>query len=67
VTDEQEPKQPSSVIQGTIAQLLGASLASTVVLGLASAKIYLAAGFESAFGSLLSIIAYLCFRGLRRK
>lgn len=65
MTDE-TPKS-RGIIEGTIAQLLGGSLASTIVLGLASAKIYLAAGFESAFGTLLSVIAYVTFRALRKR
>lgn len=70
MTDEvpQPPQQiPAGIIAGTAAQLLGGSLASTFVLTLASFKIYLAAGLESALGSLLSIVGYLCFRGLRRR
>lgn len=66
--DEQKPDRRSSgIIEGSLAQILGGSLASTIVLGLASAKIYLAAGFESAFGTLLSVLAYIGWRSLRRK
>jgi len=56
-----------SIVEGTLAQLLGGSLASTIVLGLASAKIYLAAGFESSFGTLLSVIAYIAWKQLRKR
>lgn len=46
-----------SIMEGTIAQLLGGSLAGTIVIGMASFEHYMAAGFESAFGTLLSVIA----------
>ena len=62
-----EKPSGKSIIEGTIAQVLGGSLASTIVLGLASAKIYLAAGFESAFGTLLGVVCYIAFKWLRRR
>jgi len=57
----------NSIMEGTIAQILGGSLGSTIVLGLASFDIYMAAGFESAFGSLLGILSYILFKQWRRK
>lgn len=67
--NEPQPIKPTgrSMIEGTLAQILGGSLASTIVLGLASAKIYLAAGMESALGSLFSIVCYLSWKTLRKR
>lgn len=56
-----------SILEGTIAQVLGGSLASVIVLGLASFKVYLAAGFESAFGTLLGIVAYIMVKNWRMR
>ena len=69
MTDEQPKieRRSAGILEGSLAQILGGSLASTIVLGLASAKIYLAAGFESAFGTLLSVLAYIGWRKLRSK
>lgn len=55
-----------SIIEGTIAQVLGGALASTVVLGMASFGHYMAAGFESAFGTLLGVSLYIAFKSLRK-
>lgn len=55
-----------SIIEGTIAQSLGGALASVVVIGCASFGHYFAAGFESAFGTLLGIGSYIAFKGLRK-
>lgn len=56
-----------SIVEGTLAQMLGGSLASTIVLGLASFGHYMAAGFESAFGTLLGMLFYLTWKGLRKR
>lgn len=66
MSDNSPPPTGQSILEGTLAQILGGSLASVIVLGLASAKIYLAAGFESAFGTLLSVLFYLVWKNLRR-
>jgi hypothetical protein len=60
-------KKPTakSIIEGTIAQVLGGSLASTIVLGMASFDHYMAAGFESAFGSLLGVLCYIVWKKMR--
>lgn len=65
MSDDDKPTG-RSILEGSLAQLLGGSIASVIVLGLASAKIFLAAGFESAFGTLLSVLCYLCWKNLRR-
>lgn len=67
MSEDQSMSKTQGIIEGTLAQILGGSLASTIVLGLASAKIYLAAGFESAFGTLLGVIVYIIFKSLRIK
>jgi len=69
MTEETSPKKAgqASVIAGTLAQLLGGSLASMIVIGLSSFDIYMKAGFESAFGTFLGIVGYLGFRALRRR
>lgn len=56
-----------SIFEGTLAQILGGSLAGTIVIGMASFGHYFAAGFESAFGTLLGILAYISFKSLRSK
>lgn len=67
--DQPEDQKPTgkSIMEGTLAQVLGGSIGSTFVLGCASFKIYFVAGFESAFGSLLSVAAYLIWKGLRSR
>lgn len=70
MTDEQPPKperRQTGILEGSLAQALGGALASTLVLSLASAKIYLAAGLESSLGTLFSVLGYICWRSLRRK
>lgn len=64
MADEQKPTG-KSIIEGTIAQVLGGSVASTIVLGLASFGHFMAVGFESAFGSLLGVICYIGWKKLR--
>ena len=56
-----------SVIEGTVAQVLGGSLASTIILTMASFHHYVAAGLESALGTLFSVICYLGWKGLRMR
>lgn len=66
MTDETADKPSGrSIIEGTIAQILGGSLASTIVLGLASFGHFFAAGFESAFGSLLGVLCYIAWKKTR--
>lgn len=68
MNDEQKPSDiPTgrSIVEGTLAQVLGGSIASTIVLGCATFKFYFAAGFESAFGTLLGVICYLGWKSLR--
>jgi hypothetical protein len=62
-----DPQKPTgySILEGTMAQALGGSIASVFVLTLASFHIFLAAGMESALGSLLSVIAYLAVKTWR--
>jgi len=54
------------ILEGTLAQIAGGSLASSIVIGLASFKIYMAAGFESAFGTLLSVVFYVAWKNMRQ-
>lgn len=56
-----------AILEGTIAQALGGSLASTIVIGMASFDVYMAAGFESAFGTLIGIVAYIGWKITRNK
>lgn len=67
MSDEPQKPTPASMIEGTLAQTLGGALASVIVLGMASFDHYMAAGFESAFGTLLGIGCYLGWKGLRRR
>lgn len=55
-----------SIVEGTIAQTLGGAVASVFVLGCASFGHYFAAGFESAFGTLLGVVSYIGFKSLRK-
>lgn len=55
-----------SIVEGTIAQALGGSLGSVIVIGCASFGHFFPAGFESAFGTLLGITAYIAFKSLRK-
>jgi hypothetical protein len=66
MSDDQKPTGVS-IMEGTLAQVLGGSIASTIVIGMASFKIFMAAGFESAFGTLLSVICYLLWKNLRAR
>lgn len=66
MTDEQKPTG-KSIVEGTIAQVLGGSLASTLILTLASFHHYVAAGLESALGTLFGVIAYLGWKSLRAR
>ena len=65
--DQQPSDIPTgrSIIEGTMAQVLGGALGSVIVLGMASFGHYMVAGFESAFGTLLSVICYITFKALR--
>lgn len=56
-----------SIIEGTVAQILGGSLGSVIVIGLASFGHYFQAGFESAFGTLLGTAFYIGFKQLRAR
>lgn len=68
MTDETAEKPSGrSIIEGTIAQILGGSLASTIILTMASFKIYVAAGLESSLGTLAGIVFYLCWKSLRQR
>ena len=64
-----EPQKPTgqSILEGTLAQMLGGAVATMIVTMLASFHIYLAAGFEAAFGTTLSIAFYLCVKRLRAR
>ena len=66
MSDEQKPTN-KSIIEGTIAQVLGGSLASTIILVLASFKHYVAAGLESALGTLFAVLFYIAFKWMRQK
>lgn len=63
------PSTPTnkSIMEGSIAAALGGSTASVIVLGLASFDFQFAPGFESAFGTLLTVLAYIGFKKLRQK
>jgi hypothetical protein len=56
-----------SILEGTLAQILGGAVAIMLVTGLASFDIYMKAGFETAFGTVLSVSFYLGFKQLRRR
>lgn len=56
-----------SIVEGSIAAALGGSTASVIVLGLASFDFQFAPGFESAFGTLLTVLAYITFKKLRQR
>jgi hypothetical protein len=62
-----EPRTKSqSIIEGTLAQTMGGALASVIVIGLASFGHFFQAGFEAAFGTLISATCYIAFKGLRK-
>lgn len=63
---EQRPTR-QSIIEGTLAQALGGGVSIMIVTGLASFDIYMKAGFETAFGTVLGIAFYIKFKTLRRK
>lgn len=65
MSDEKQQVTGMGILQGSLAQVLGGSLAATIVIGLASFDIYMQAGFESAFGTVISVLAYLIFKGTR--
>lgn len=67
MSDEPQIPTKQSILEGTVAQVLGGALGSTIVLGFATFKFYFAAGFESAFGTLLSITFYLIWKNLRSR
>lgn len=56
-----------SIMEGSIAATLGGSAGSVIVLGLASFGVEFVPGFESAFGTLLSVLGYITFKKLRQK
>jgi len=66
MSDEPRTQKKQGIIEGTIAQALGGSIASVIVLGCASFGHFFAAGFESAFGTLLSVLSYIGFKNLRK-
>jgi hypothetical protein len=63
------PSAPTnkSIMEGSLAAALGGSAASVIVLGLASFGFQFAPGFESAFGTLLTVLAYIGFKKLRQR
>lgn len=65
MSDETPKTYP--IIEGTLAQILGGSLASVIILTLASFKIYVAAGLESSLGTLASVVFYIVWKNLRAK
>ena len=68
MADEQKPiTKGQGILEGTLAQIAGGSLASTIVIGMSSFKVYMAAGFESAFGTLLGVIFYIVWKNMRAK
>ena len=56
-----------SILEGTLAQILGGALGSFTATTLASFHVFMVAGWESAFGSLCGIVAYISFKSLRRR
>jgi hypothetical protein len=70
MSDEPE-KEPitkgQGILEGTLAQIAGGSLASTIVIGLASFDVFMQAGFESAFGTLLGVVFYIVWKNMRAK
>lgn len=70
MSDEKQPSDiptPRSIVEGTIAQVLGGSLASVIILTMASFKHFVAAGLESALGTLFGVLFYIAFKSLRLK
>lgn len=62
---EQKPSN-KSIIEGSLAQILGGSTASVIVLGAATFGFQFAPGFEIAFGTFLSVACYIAFKKLRQ-
>ena len=56
-----------SIIEGSLAQILGGALATTIVTGMASYGHYMQAGFESSFGTLIGVVGYIAFKSLRAR
>lgn len=56
-----------SIVEGSLAQLLFGSAATVIVLTFASFGHFFPAGFESAFGTLLSTLGYIFIKSLRAK
>ncbi len=67
MSEETTVTKGQSILEGTLAQVAGGSLASTIVIGLASFDVYMAAGFESAFGTLLGVVFYVVWKNMRAK
>lgn len=67
MSEPEEKLAGRGIIEGTIAQVLGGSLASTIILTMASFKIYVAAGLESSLGTLASVAFYICYKSLRKR
>ena len=55
-----------SIIEGTMAQALGGSVATMIVGVCASFNHFFPAMFESAFGTFLGILSYIIFKGMRK-
>lgn len=66
MSEEQKPTG-QSILEGTLAQLLGGSIAVLISTTLASFDIYMKAGWETAFGTVLGILGYIQFKTLRKR
>lgn len=66
MSDDQKPTG-QSILEGTLAQMLGGAVATMIVTLMASFGIYMAAGFEAAFGTTLSIAFYIFVKRLRAR
>lgn len=64
MSNEQKPTN-KSIFEGSIAQILGGSVAATIVGIFEAFGHYLPAKLESGFGTVFSIIAYIVFKKLR--
>jgi hypothetical protein len=65
MSDPSDIPTSRSIVEGTIAQVLGGSMASVIILTMASFGHYVAAGLESALGTFFGVLFYIAFKSLR--
>jgi hypothetical protein len=67
MSDETQARsKKQSITEGTIAIALGGSVATFIVGVCESFNHFFPAKVESSFGTLLGILAYIAFKGLRK-